>query len=489
MSLGKQPQYPKLHQAFQLQARQSNLFPTHLLHPRQLIQLLIGCFIVLLSALLSSNIVQSANAMPPTPTADGARTVHIVGGQPADPGEWPWQAFVRAGPYMCGGTLIHEQWVVTAAHCVVGKQNVVFAPTDVTVTLGEHNRTKVEGNEQKIGVLQIITHPNYIAPGNDNDIALLQLATPAIVGPAVAVVQPLISPMDDALVVPGAQSFVTGWGITMEGGSVAAELQEVMVPIVSNLQCQAAYGQITMGMLCAGYDEGGKDSCQGDSGGPLVVQASDNSWKLAGVVSFGFGCARPGFYGVYTRVSVYTSWLDEQINGTPPAVTATPTPTPTPTPMPPVSTLLQPDQAVTITITGTNETKTILEIPAGAVTMPTELIYSESYVPAQSLGAIRIGGRTFSLRVQQDNLPVSALTFQQPLTMTIIYTDVEVAALSEAEVTLFKVLAADGAWSDSNIVRLAHEPDANRLVVAIHETADYALGAPNRRLFLPMVLR
>jgi hypothetical protein len=216
----------------------------------------------------------------------------------------------------------------------------------------------------------------------------------------------------------------------------------------------------------------------------LVVQAGDNSWKLAGIVSFGFGCARPGFYGVYTRVSAYTSWLDEQINGTPPAVTATPTPTP----MPPVSTLLQPDQAVTITITGTNETKTILEIPAGAVTMPTELIYSESYVPAQSLGAIRIGGRTFSLRVQQDNLPVSALTFQQPLTMTIIYTDAEVAALSEAEVTLFKQVA-DGAWSDSNIVRLAHEPEANRLVVAIHETADYALGAPNRRLFLPMVLR
>lgn len=487
MSLGKQPHYPQLHQAVQRQARAHTLFPIQYRQAKQLRQALIVLLLALLGSLRMGGAVQSADPLPLTPMPDGARTVTIVGGQPADPGEWPWQAFVRSGPYMCGGSLIHEEWVVTAAHCVVNKQNVVFAPTDVTVTLGEHNRTQSEGTEQKIGVIQVIPHPQYRAPWNDHDIALLHLTTPAVLGPAVAIIQPLVSPTFDALVTPGAPSFVTGWGTTAEGGAVAAELQEVMVPIVSQPQCQAAYGQITMGMLCAGYEEGGKDSCQGDSGGPLVVQAGDKQWKLAGIVSFGYGCAQPGFYGVYTRVSAYASWLEEQITGALPSVP--PPPTPTPTPVPPISTLLLPDQAATITMTGTNGTKTILAIPAGAVTVPTELIYSEASLATQAVGAVRIGGRTFSLDVQQDKIPVTTLTFQQPVTMTILYADADLDALSEAEVTLFALQPTDGSWSTTNVVRIEHDPDANRLVVAITEAADYALGGPNRLIFLPVALR
>lgn len=485
MTLVKQPQYPKLQSEFSWRLRQKNLFITF---AKQVKQAFLVFLIALLGALLGiiskQNAVQGANPIPFTPIPDLSRTIDIVGGQTADPGEWPWQAFVRAGPYMCGGSLIHEQWVVTAAHCVVSKQNVVFAPADITVTLGEHNRSKVEGTEQKIGVSRVIPHPTYKAPWNDNDIALLQLATPAVLGPAVATVEPLVSPTFDALVDPGMQSFITGWGITAEGGSIATELQEVMAPIVSNDKCQDAYGQITIGMLCAGYDEGGKDSCQGDSGGPLVVQTDDKRWKLAGIVSFGYGCARPGFYGVYTRVSVYASWLTEHINGQPASVA-----TPTPTPMPPIHTMLLPDQAATITMTGTHGTKTIIEIPAGVVTMPTELIYSESYLPTQPAGVIRVGGRTFSLHAQQDNLPVTALTFQLPLTMTILYTDTEMATLSEAEMTLVELHPTDGSWSASNVVRIQHDLAINRLVVAITTATDYAFGAPNRMLFLPMVLR
>lgn len=493
MIVSKQPQYPKLPRQFPWQTKQYNGFTIHNLFLKQCTQALIVFVVALLSVLSLRSAVQGADPVPFTPMPDVARTIEIVGGQPADPGEWPWQAFLRAGPYMCGASLIHEQWVVTAAHCVVSKQNVVFAPIDITVTLGEHDRSKNEGTEQKIGVIRVIPHPEYQAPWNDHDIALLQLATPAQLGSAVGLVQPLVSPTDDAFVAPGAPSFVTGWGTTSEGGATAMQLQEVMVPIAGNVPCQAAYGQITMGMLCAGYDEGGKDSCQGDSGGPLVVQTSDGRWKLAGIVSFGYGCAKPGFYGVYTRVSIYTSWLEEQINGAPPAVTNTPTPTPAPTPtatpLPPTSTLLQPDQAATITITNGQEVRAIIEIPAGAVITSTELIYTETVLPDQVVAAIRIGSRSFSLQAQQNNLPVAALTFQQPLTMTIFYTDEEITALNEAEMTLFELQTADASWSDSKVVRLEHDPVTNRLLVAITEAADYALGAPNRMLFLPMVLR
>lgn len=485
MTLVKQPQYPKLQDVFSWYVRQQKRFITF---PKQGKQVCIVFLLAFLGAILGimskQDAVQGADPTPFPPIPDLLRTIDIVGGQPADPGEWPWQAFVRTGPYMCGGTLIHEQWVVTAAHCVVNKQNVSFMPADVTVTLGEHNRAQMEGTEQKIGVIQIIVHPEHKAPWHDHDIALLQLATPAILGPSVAIIEPLVSPTFDALVLPGAPSFVTGWGTIAEGGSTAAELQEVMAPIVSQEKCQAAYGQITMGMLCAGYDEGGKDSCQGDSGGPLVVQNSDESWKLAGIVSFGYGCARPGFYGVYTRVSIYVSWMAEQMNHQPPSI-----PTPTPSPMPPIHTLLLPDQAATIIMTGTNETKTIIEIPAGAVTTPTELIYSESYLPTQPAGVMRVGGRTFSLHTQQDNLPITPLTFQQPVTMTILYADAEMAALSESEMTLVELQANDGSWATSNVTRIQHDPAINRLVVAITVAADYAFGAPNRRLFLPMVLR
>lgn len=486
MTLGQKPQCPPLFDKFQGQSEQQNIFGICRRLPKPINRFLIVFFVTLLGIVSLQNVVQSADATPTAP-ADWARAFTIVGGQPATPGEWPWQTLVRSGPYMCGGTLIHQQWVLTAAHCVVNKQNVTFAPADVTVTLGEHDRSKPEGTEQKINVIQVIPHPDYTAPWNDHDIALLQLAMPATLGPAVGIVPLVVSPTDDALVAHGAPSVVTGWGVTAEGGGTAAELQEVMVPVVSNQACQAAYGQITVGMLCAGYDEGGKDSCQGDSGGPLVVPTTDNGWKLAGVVSFGYGCARPGFYGVYTRVSTYTGWIEEKINGALPPVTSTPTPLPTP--MSPISATVLPGQAVTITMGSANEPKTILAIPAGAVTVPTELIYSESSLSTQSLGAIRIGGRAFSLQARQDNLALTALTFQLPVTMTIFYADAEMSAWSETEVTLFELQPTDGTWSDTNVVAIEHAPEANRLVVAIHDATEYAFGAPNRMLFLPMVLR
>lgn len=276
---------------------------------------------------------QSADdSVTPTPVATLGRTTTIVGGQLATPGEWPWQVFVHAGPYMCGGILVHESWVLTAAHCVTDDDDQAIMPSTVWVVLGEYNRSTIDGTEQKITIAQVIVHPDYDAGANNNDIALLQLVTSAVLGEAVGIIQPVFSPADDALVAVGAQATVTGWGTTAEGSATSLELREVMVPLVSNEQCNHTYGIITDNMLCAGYENGGKDSCQGDSGGPLVVPTADGGWKLAGLVSFGYGCARANFYGVYTRVSQYVTWLESYTGSlsTVPATVPTATPTETP---------------------------------------------------------------------------------------------------------------------------------------------------------------
>ena len=296
-------------------------------------QSMIVVVLTLLAVFGIKGTAQSADdRVTPTPVAALSRTTAIVGGQLATPGEWPWQVFIHAGPYMCGGILVHESWVLTAAHCVTDDHDQAITPAAVWVVLGEYNRSTIDGTEQKITITQVIVHPDYDASINNNDIALLQLATPAVIGDAVGIIQPVFSLTDDALVAIGAQATVTGWGTTAEGSMTSLELREVIVPLVSNEQCNHTYGIITDNMLCAGYENGGKDSCQGDSGGPLVVPTADGGWKLAGIVSFGYGCARANFYGVYTRVSTYVTWVEGYTGSlnTTPATLPTPAPTETP---------------------------------------------------------------------------------------------------------------------------------------------------------------
>ncbi|HAJ38509.1 MAG TPA: hypothetical protein DCL15_22815 [Chloroflexi bacterium] len=301
------------------------------------------------AALPTPEVVQpdtpTATMTPAAPSVVGApRQGLIVGGEPAAVGELPWQVAVHPGPYLCGGTLIASQWVVTAAHCVIDDTGAVMAPGDIEVVAGEYNRSQNDGTEQQRNVTAVYVHPDYDPFGsNDSDIALLQLASPVTLGPSVGVIPLVSSPTHDALVAPGVSSLVSGWGATSEGGSTANILQKVRVPIVSNATCNTAYGGgITANMLCAGLAAGGKDSCQGDSGGPLVVP-DGAGWRLAGVVSFGNGCARPNYYGVYTRISSFTTWITSQTGDLPtPAPTSTPAaraylpmvrkaPTPTPT--------------------------------------------------------------------------------------------------------------------------------------------------------------
>lgn len=233
--------------------------------------------------------------------------------------------------------MVAADWVVTAAHCVADLAGTPMDPTAVTVVAGEYDRAAADGTEQQRAVSQVIVHPGYSPRSSayDNDIALLHLESPVDVSHGSLGAIPLLtSPADDSLAAPDTLATVSGWGTTAEGGSLPAVLYKVQVPIVSNAVCNSSSsynGQITANMLCAGYASGGKDTCQGDSGGPLVVPAG-SGWRLAGVTSFGSGCARPDYYGVYTRVSRYVDWIDGYLAAAETAPTPTPTPEETATP-------------------------------------------------------------------------------------------------------------------------------------------------------------
>ncbi|KAF2888949.1 hypothetical protein ILUMI_17224, partial [Ignelater luminosus] len=149
-----------------------------------------------------------------------------------------------------------------------------------------------------VPVLAIAIHPDYTsnADSSNNDIAVLTLLYSLTVGPTIG---PISLPNINEEVSTGTPAVVSGWGYLTEGSSSPTQLQAVTVPIVDRNECNVSYsGMITDRMICAGVPEGGKDSCQGDSGGPLVA-----SGKLAGLVSWGKGCARPGYPGVYTNIA------------------------------------------------------------------------------------------------------------------------------------------------------------------------------------------
>jgi hypothetical protein len=238
------------------------------------------------------------------------RAPRIVGGKNASPGEYPWMAaLVRADEpdnydgQFCGGSLIHPRWILTASHCVAGTK-----AEDLEVVLGTNDLDSSSGF-QRIAVAEIIMAPRYNDFNLDSDFALLRLAEPA--DPDLTPIQ-LID--DVALAAPGIEAVLTGWGDLTNGERDYPNLlQEVELPLVdlAIVNATPAYaGTLTENMLPAGLEEGGKDACYGDSGGPLVVPSPVGiGWAQAGIVSFGTGCAEPGAYGIYSRVSQFRSWI------------------------------------------------------------------------------------------------------------------------------------------------------------------------------------
>jgi len=232
----------------------------------------------------------------------------VVGGKVALDGAHPWQVSLGvasiADPYwahFCGGSIYSSTWIVTAAHCAVHK------PEEITVMAGT-NRLVTSG--QRLRVKRIVVNPAYNKRTKDSDIALLELASPLVLGDRVKFL-PVATRDQETPALNNGPLVVTGWGATQQDGDAVRELRYLETPYVESAECNRslAYdGRITSNMLCAGYSIGGKDSCQGDSGGPLSATIGPSTFQV-GVVSWGDGCAIPNRVGVYTRIANYNSWI------------------------------------------------------------------------------------------------------------------------------------------------------------------------------------
>ncbi|KAL2095859.1 hypothetical protein ACEWY4_008007 [Coilia grayii] len=237
-----------------------------------------------------------------------ANDTRIVGGQLQKQGGSPWQVLIRRtdGYGFCGGTLINNRWVVTAAHCLQNKAD--------HVTIGDYDKMRTDPGEQKIAVARSIAHPFFHDYTFDSDIALLYLAEPVTFGPFAA---PACLPNPNLfrhLVRDGTTGIVTGWGAMRYLGRSSRFLRKVALPVVDQMKCMGSTEQIiTDNMFCAGFLNREQDACSGDSGGPYVVNYRD-TWFLVGVVSWGEKCAAEGKYGVYTRIGNYLNWIRDTIS-------------------------------------------------------------------------------------------------------------------------------------------------------------------------------
>lgn len=288
----------------------------------------------------------------------------VIGGEEAAEGAWPWQvALLIAGQpqtadaQFCGGSMVLDTWVLTAAHCIhMQDPNGVYrdlAPRAISVLVGTNEIA--EGKGDAVPVEAIYRHPGYEGTEFDNDIALIKLArAPNVPYQTIKVPD---AEFGDLLDQPGVRTVVTGWGL-IEGAKRTDMMRQAEIQMLSRDQCNQvmlegrakaaaeglsyaakAFGlkdneaekvwqelityvrePMTENMICSGTFGGGKGSCSGDSGGPLVVPLEDGTFIQAGIVSWGLSnqathsCLETAQFSAYTRVSNYLPWLDQTIN-------------------------------------------------------------------------------------------------------------------------------------------------------------------------------
>jgi len=285
-------------------------------------------FLILVAALIACAYGDSTRINPSicgrrlaeiNPSKVGDSEHRVVGGQDATIGDWGWQVSMNiSGRLGCGGSLLNNEWIITAAHCV-GSSSVSRYSFDI----GHHDRFILEPWAQTRRPTKVFRNPTYTSYNFRNDIALFKIPRVEYVDE----IQPVCVP-NGQVEYAGRESWATGWGTTRSGGRVSRYLQEVRMPFLSDERCIQKYPRAYKDvMVCAGETGNNADTCQGDSGGPLVVrhlptdpynndqnddgnyaQPSGERWYLAGLTSWGYGC---GDGGVYTRTSAFYSWIKQ----------------------------------------------------------------------------------------------------------------------------------------------------------------------------------
>ncbi|XP_027991290.2 transmembrane protease serine 11D, partial [Eptesicus fuscus] len=229
----------------------------------------------------------------------------VVGGTKAEEGDWPWQVSLQLnGVHHCGGILISNTWILTAAHCFRSYSD----PRRWTATFGISTAFPVV----RKAVNTILSHNNYNAVTHENDIAVVKLVEGVTFTKNI---HRVCLPEATQNILPGSTAYVTGWGSRSYDGNPVPVLEQGQVYIISNNVCNAptSYdGAVLSSMLCAGRAQGGVDACRGDSGGPLVQRDTRRLWFLVGIVSWGEQCGLADKPGVYTRVTAYRDWITEQ---------------------------------------------------------------------------------------------------------------------------------------------------------------------------------
>jgi len=264
---------------------------------------------------LAFSVLASAACVAEEPEL-GVDTQEIVGGTATQVTSVPWQVSLQsaAGGNLCGGALTSLAGLVTAA-----PSGAEVGPGRIVAGI---SRTSQSASGQIRNVKRVISYPGYTDPTAGKDAALIELTTPLTLdGTNVKAIRPITSASPATLTAPGVMATVSGWGTTTEGAqTLPDQLQSVQLPIVALTQANTAYNMtLTEDQLAAGVAAGGKDSCQGDSGGPLVVMNGGEA-QLAGIVSWGEGCARANTPGLYGRVSSFAKWMDGYAGGPPTAV-------------------------------------------------------------------------------------------------------------------------------------------------------------------------
>ncbi|XP_058816689.1 trypsin-1-like [Topomyia yanbarensis] len=225
----------------------------------------------------------------------------IVGGIPVNITDFPYQVSLQREKHFCGGSVLNDRWILTAAHCTSG----ITEPTKLKIRAGSAH---VRSGGRVIIVRDIYFHPRHNRQ-NHYDFSLLELSEGLDMGESI---QPIKLPASDDSFADEMLCDVSGWGNTQNMNESSLILRAATVPLFNQEKCSTIYkdyGGVKSSMICAGFEQGGKDSCQGDSGGPLVCDG-----VLVGVVSWGKGCAQAGYPGVYGRVTSAVDWITETMN-------------------------------------------------------------------------------------------------------------------------------------------------------------------------------